>query len=244
MIYVQTPHRPGVVGLVGGELARYHAFTACFTALHVPPRTEAYTGLGYDVGYNRNAVIERLKKEGPDHDWVQIWDDDHMFDADVLLRLLDHMYGEDGKTDTPIDVIVPLYAQRVPPCHPCIFKQENEDGSFSIFLWRDLEGKDGAIPVVSAGAGGIVIKRKVVEALQDPWFERQGKVGEDHLFCKKAREAGFGVYAALDVPIDHLTTNIVRPHRDEQGRWCGAVDVGKNTVLQLWDAKYREATAA
>lgn len=203
-----------------------------------------YMGLGYSAQYNRNGVIERLLSSDKPLDWVQIFDDDHGFAPETLIRLLDHMYGVDGQTETGIDIIVPLYAQRQPPCHPCLYKSENADGSFNICLWRDLEGKTGAIPVVSAGAGGIVIKRKVVEALKDPWFEYSGKVGEDHYFLRKARAAGFSVYCALDVQLDHMTTVAVRPYRDEKtARWCGEVDLGgkQQVRIQLWDETYQQA---
>jgi len=215
-----------MIGFVGGEIARYHAFTGCFAALNVPARTRMYSGLGYDVSYNRNHVIEDALKH-PETQWVQLWDDDHVFAPDVLIRLLDH----------GVDVVAPIYAQRQPPFHPCIYKEENTDGSFSIFTWKELEGKDGLLPITSAGAGGLLIRRHVLEAIPEPWFERQGKIGEDHLFLKKCREAGFGVYAALDVPIGHMSTVEIWPHSDGS-RWCGKVALSSKVSVEYWDASY------
>jgi len=239
MLVVESNHRPGVVGVVGGELARYHAFSSCITALNIPLNTKGFFALGYDVGYNRGSVIDFALK-CPDADWVQIYDDDHVFAPDTLLRLLDHMYRADA------DVIVPLYAQRTPPYRPCIYKTEMPDGAFAIFNWVDLEGQTGLMPIVSAGAGGILIRRRVLEKLVAPYFERQGKIGEDHLFLKKAREAGFSVYCALDVTLGHLTTCEIWPHRNERNEWCGKVDLKgeQSFAVEYWDSKYREPAAS
>ena len=95
------------------------------------------------------------------------WDDDHVFPPDVTIALL----------DKNVDVVVPLYAQRQPPFNPCIYKSENEDGSYNGYGWVDLEGLDGLLPIASAGAGGLLVRRRVLEAIPEPWFERRGLIG-------------------------------------------------------------------
>jgi len=231
VIFVESQHPPVVVGFVGGELARYHAFTMCLQGLNVPVGSMMYTGLGYDVAYNRNAVITHALKH-PEVQAVEIWDDDHVFAPDTLLKLLDHN----------VDVVVPIYAQRQPPFRPCIYKEELDSGAFVIFSWPELEGKNGLIPVASAGAGGIVIKRHVLEALKDPWFERRGLIGEDHLFLKKCREAGFGVYCALDTPLGHLTPVEVWPLVNNANEWGVKVDLkgSPQQYVEFWDTKYQK----
>jgi len=229
VIFVQSDHPPGVVGFIGGEIARYHSFTMCFTGLNVPAGSKLYSGIGYDSSYNRNAVIEfALKHE--DVQWVQLYDDDHVFAPDTLLRLL----------DTGADLVVPFYVQRQPPFNPCVYREEVASGGYLIFSHVDLEGKDGLLPIVSAGAGGILIRRKVLEALKSPYFERQGLIGEDHYFFKKAREAGFQPYCALDVPLGHSTVVEVWPYRNERGEWCTKVDLKGNppALVEYWNKKY------
>lgn len=229
MIYVQSDHEPGVVAFVGGEIARYHSFTMCFTGLNVPANSRLYSGVGYDVSYNRNAVIE-FALQDKEMQWVQLWDDDHVFAPDTLIRLL----------DTKADVVVPFYMQRQPPFRPCIFKSEHETGGFNIFSPLDLEGKTGLLPVASAGAGGVLIRRKVLERIPTPWFERQGLIGEDHMFFKKCRTQGFQPYCALDVPLGHSTTVEVWPHRADNGRWGSRVDLKGNppSIVEFWDKSY------
>lgn len=254
MIPVESPHGPGVVGISGGELARYHAFTACWASLYVPEGTRPMLVAGYDTAYNSNDVLRAALEQCVTclhkhqdggcaecacptfvaAQWVNVWDDDHAFQPDTLIRLLDRN----------VDVCMPLYTQRQPPFHPCIYKAQHEDGSCDIFTWEDLEGKSGLLPIASAGKGGILIRRHVIEKLPDPWFERLGKIGEDHLFFKKCREAGFGVYADLDCGIGHLTPMEVRPHRDAQGRWCGQVDLKRGVTVELWSATYQSTLEA
>jgi len=234
MIFVESPHPPGVVGFVGNELARYHSFTMCFTGLNAPAGSKLYSGVGYDVSYNRNAVIEFALKHD-DVQWVQLWDDDHVFAPDTLIRLL----------DTGADVVVPFYMQRQPPFRPCIYKDEADTGGYHIFSPLDLEGKTGLLPVASAGAGGILVRRKVLEAIPGPWFERQGLIGEDHCFLKKCRLAGFQPYCALDIPLGHSTPVEVWPHQDSLGRWCAKIDLkgAPPTIVEFWDKKYQPASS-
>jgi hypothetical protein len=230
VIFVESSHGPGVVAFVGGEIARYHSFTVCFTGLSVPAGSKLYTGIGYDVSYNRNAVIEYALKQ-PEIEWVQIWDDDHIFSPDTLLKLLDRN----------VDVIVPFYVQRQPPFRPCIYKSEHEMGGFLIYNPLDIEGKTGLLPIASAGAGGVLIRRRVLEKIPGPVFERQGLIGEDHMFFKKCRMQGFQPYCDLDVAIGHSTTVEVWPHHDmEKGRWGTRVDLKgePRQVVEFWDKSY------
>jgi hypothetical protein len=228
VIYVESKHGPGVVGLVGGELARYHGFTMSFSSLHVPEGTKGFGGLGYDVSYNRNDVI-RYALSQPEAEWVQIWDDDHDIPNRTLISLL----------DKNVDVVVPLYGQRQPPFNPCIYSSENADGSFNGISAADLEGKTGLLPVASAGAGGVLIRRRVLEAIGDDWFERRGKIGEDHVFFKKCREAGFQPHVALDVPVFHMVTNRVLLLPNDKGLWRAQLFLGPKDVVEYWHQKYR-----
>lgn len=222
MIAVDTPHGPGILGVTGHEIARYHAFTASWCGVQGPNGSGAYFGLGYDTSYNSNDCIRALVQH-PDMQWVWIMDDDHTFPATTLMTLLDR----------EVDLLVPLYAQRQPPFRPCIYKEEPMPGWFRPFDWTDLQDKTGLLPVVSAGKGGVLIRRRVIEALSDPWFERLGTRGEDHTFFSKARMAGFPLFCDLDTPLGHMTPMTVRPHRLEDGSWCAAVDMGRGVFVDV-----------
>jgi len=256
LIYVQSDHPPGAVGFVGGEIARYHTFTVCFTGLNVPPGTRIFTGIGYDAAYNRNAVIEKAffgckscfhPHKGsacPSCDcvewvdqglqWVQLWDDDHVFAPDTLLRLLDS--GE--------NLVCPLYTQRQPPFRPCVYKRrvEDEKGGWEIYSWEDFEGYSGLAPVAAAGAGGMLIRRPIIEALGDKnWFEHENNVGEDMTFFKKCIDAGFVPYVDLRVQIGHMTPIEVWPNVNPELQWGAKVNLFGNPqqTVEYWPAKYR-----
>lgn len=226
MIAVESRHGPGVLGVTGGESARYHLFTASWCGVQGPSGSGAYFGLGYDTSYNSNDCIQAML-EHPAMEWVWIMDDDHTFPPETLLKLLDY----------EVDLIVPLYVQRTPPYRPVIYRDEPEPGWFANYTWTELAGKTGLLPVVSAGKGGILIRRRVVEALTPPWFERVATMGEDHYFFTKARRAGFQPYCALDVPLGHVTPLIVRPHRMVDGRWCPIIDLGKGVWVEVQAAE-------
>lgn len=209
---------------------------------------------GYDTAYNSNDVLRAALEQcltclHPHQSaacdkcdcqqfvaaqWASIWDDDHTFPADTLIRMLDRN----------VDVLMPLYTQRQPPFLPCIYKHQHEDGACDIFQWEDLEGKSGLLPIASAGKGGVLVRRHVFEKIADPWFERLGKIGEDHLFFKKCREAGFGVYVDLDCAIGHLTPVELRPFRDSGGRWCGQVDLKRGVTVECWSPTYKSTLEA
>lgn len=79
-------------------------------------------------------------------------------------------------------------------------------------------GKDqkGCVEVEWCGAGFLLIKREVLEALEFPWFrhlvrhiDTQGEAhaiecGEDQGFCNMAIEAGFKVWLDCDCQVQHL----------------------------------------
>jgi hypothetical protein len=190
--------------------------------------TKGFGGLGYDVSYNRNDVI-RYTLEQPDAQWVQIWDDDHDIAPTTLIELL----------DKNVDVVVPIYGHRQPPYNPCIYSSENEDGSFNGMSSADLEGKTGLLAVASAGAGGVLVRRRVLEAIGSDWFERVGRIGEDHVFFKKCRAAGFQPHVALDVPALHMITNRVLLAPNDKGQWRAQLFLGPKDVVEYWNAKYQ-----
>jgi hypothetical protein len=233
MLVVETEHGPGVIGFTGQESARYHQFTAAWAMVNVPMDTKHFPGLGYDTACNSNAIIEHMVKD-PAMQFAWIMDDDHVFGPDVLINLLDNH----------VDLVVPLYAQRQAPFRPCIYKEHNADGSYTIHDWKDLEGKSGLLPIVSAGKGGVLIRRPVIEAIARPWFEWKiipgQAVGEDHRFFEKCRDAGFQPYVDLDTRLVHITSVFVRPN-EKNGLWCAAVDLGGNppAVLEYWDKAYQ-----
>lgn len=225
MIHVSnSTFGPGLVGVTGQETGRFHAFTASVTGVYVPAMSELTFCLGYDTAYNSNACI-RAMLANPKFEWTWILDDDHIFDRHSLLKLLAHRQ----------DLVVPLYAQRFPPFLPCIYKAELET-SYEQFTYADLKGAGTLQPIVSAGKGGIFIRRPLLEAMPPPWFERQGLVGEDHYFFQKARALGVQPYCALDVPFGHITPVVIFPQHVD-GSWGAKIDCGNDVFVDVAPAE-------
>jgi hypothetical protein len=220
---VESKHGPGIVGVIGQENARYHAFTHSLTGLETPKGCGSAFGLSYDVSINSNECI-RVMLTAAKFEWVWIMDDDHVFPSNTLLKLL----------DAQVDLIVPLYVQRKSPFAPCIYGEEPEENRYRNFTWPQLAGKSGVIPVMSAGKGGVLIRRHVIEAMRPPWFERPAQTGEDHFFFKKARQLGFQLSCHLDATIGHITPHIIRAKRARDGTWHPSVDLGARLEIDLF----------
>lgn len=250
MIYVDSPHGPGIVGLSSGELARYTEFHICLNHLQMPQGTKEAYGTGYDTASNSNRIICEMR---PEDEWVFILDDDHTFQTDILLRLLDRR----------VDCVVPLYMQRRPPFFPVAYATRNPNGSCDHVTFEDLEGHSGLFPIVSAGKSGVLIRRPVLAKLAgadcvcpyevgDPghpnprrhapdcpwptvtWFEHERQIGEDHVFFRRVLEAGFPLYCDLDHTLEHITPFKVRPYRSPEGKWCGEVHLYNEVTMKLW----------
>lgn len=229
---MRLDHPPGVICIASGELARYPHFTHSMLNVLRPKGTQVHMGIGLNVAANFNSGVRQMMAT-PGLEWVWIMGDDHEFDPTTLLRLLDH----------ELDIVVPLVVRRQPPFIPVLFKKPQSDtplGQFPPFHWQDLP-PDGLLGpadgLYTCGSAGMLIRRHVIEALTDPWFE-MGKMGkdltnEDTHFCLKAQELGFTIHADLDTRMDHWTPVSLRPVQTETGVWTVALNLGGNIVVSL-----------
>lgn len=225
-------HPPGAICIASGELARYPHFTHAMLHVLRPHGTTIEMHCGLNVAANFNAGIRRMLAD-PRLEWVWIMGDDHEFHQSILLQLL----------DAEKDIIVPIVVRRQPPFIPVLFKRPvpgTPAGQFPPFHWDELPptgllGPEHGLYV--AGSAGMLIRRRVLEALQDPWFE-VGMAGidlmnEDVHFCQKAQDAGFPIYAHLDVPMDHWTPMSFRPIKSDDNQWTVAINLGSELQVAL-----------
>jgi len=246
MHHVESPHPPGLVGLSCGELARYTEFHAAFDGLLAPARSGRGYGIGYDTASNSNDIIRQMQ---PWHAWVSIWDDDHWFEPDVLLRMLAHR----------VDLIVPLYYQRKPPFLPVLYRAREASGACMPYQFTDLLGRRGLIDdPVSAGKSGVTISRTLLAKLagsdcacppteeglkreHDPacawerhsWFRTEAGVGEDHVFFRDALAAGYRLHCDLNIRLDHITPFRIRPVQNEAGEWLAEINLYNNVRVTV-----------
>jgi hypothetical protein len=212
---VRLSKSPGTIALPTSEIGRFAMFTVSLAGTRQPEYTHLSVMASASVVENLNHVIRQLRDED---EWVWILGDDHVWENDCLMRLLEIM------DDHPeADILVPLVAKRNPPWHLVLFKDAgvHEDGlpAWLPFRWDEIP-ESGVFEVDAAGSAGMVVRREVLDRIGDPWFKSSGGVilNEDVMFCAQAREEGFRVFATADVTMGHLGIFNVRPLRRD-GRW-------------------------
>ena len=217
-------HQAGTIAIASGHLSRYPGFTVSLLHLLRPHGTEFAWQVGLNVAANFNACIRRMHG-----DWLWILGDDHILAPDTLIRLLEHR----------VDVVVPVCVRRDPPFIPVLFKPPQADtphGQFPPWHWQELPNGD-LHEVTVAGTAGMLIRRSVLEAIPDPWFE-VGQTGSDQLnedthFCLKLQKLGVKIYADLDTFIGHVTPACLWPVRRDNGEWTVEIDLGNQVRAQI-----------
>ena len=208
---------PGVVGLISGNTARFNEFFTCLEALRIPPGSSLQWMQGCNPAKNSNKATKKLL-ENQDWQWIWYMGDDHTFDPMLLITLLKHN----------VDVVVPVVCKRCPPFIPIAYKElvfaPGEQLQMTPITWSDLSQLDGLTIVAGAGHAGMLVKRRVIEALgTDHWF-RVGEVEPDELaedlsFCDRLSKAGFTIYLDTNSTMGHIHPTSYIPVRMEDGRW-------------------------
>lgn len=212
---------PGSIALPTSEVGRFALFTSSLAATRQPANCMLRVMCSASITENLNQIIRELRDED---EWVWVIGDDHCWLPDCLERLLEQMDEHD------LDVLVPLVTKRNPPWHLVLFHDVfNDDGSrrvdehgiavYDPWNWEDVPAS-GVFEVDAAGSAGMLVRRRVLDAMRDPWFENTNGVvlNEDVNFCQKARALGFKVYATADVAMGHIGIFRVWPLR-RSGRW-------------------------
>ena len=220
----------GTMGLIAGDLGRYTDFTTSLAIMQKPPTLRLVVGKSTDVVGNCNLICRNV--EG---DWLFLMGDDHVFDPDILLRLLAH----------DVDIVVPLVFTRTPPYKPVVVDAEDHVDELGHTVYRvahDLP-EHGLREVYAAGSAGMLIKRWVLDEIADPWFATDGRgLNEDFTFCAKARDVGARIYVDVDTPMGHIAPHTVWPdYRD--GGWHPNLILGPDTVVPLKNIVREEVPA-
>ncbi len=85
----------------------------------------------------------------------------------------------------------------------------------------------GAVPVLAAGTGFMLIRREVFSAVGEPWFTCGQLVAdcitEDTEFCLRAAEHGFIPHLVCDARVGHVVRGVLWPSDDNVVRvqWDG-----------------------
>ena len=213
---------PGTLIVPTSEIGRFVLFTLALAGTHKPDDSLVSMQCSAAVTENINSAIRNLRD---DDRWVWIMGDDHVWDGSVLLDMLKVMDEHDE-----VDVLVPLVVKRNPPWHPVIVRslgQVSDEGipMFETIKWEEIP-EEGLLEIDAAGSAGMLIRREVLDKLEDPWFfstpdknGRQALLNEDFTFCSYAkREAGARIFVTVDSVLGHLGVFNVRP-LFRNGQW-------------------------
>lgn len=193
----------GTVGYLGGIPAIPEYFVWSWTNL-VQYNAEALCGPTDTIYYDRatvsfhasarNDLVKRMKG-----DWLLQLDCDHLFEPDLLARLLLRLDKYD------IDVLTGLYTYKAPPHAPVLFHTDADGVTRPMGGWDE---KADIVEVDSAGAGCLLVKRSVFERIvretHELPFDLRPKLTEDHSFFARLKECGIKAYCAPLVESHHV----------------------------------------
>lgn len=197
-----------LVSLITMEHIRKADFLPYFLGLEKPVGALMTTIHGQSPARGRNIAIEQALQNDCTH--VFFMDDDMAMPPDTLTKLLAH----------DKDIVTGLYLMRTYPHFPVLFDEAFDDGKCK-FLF--LEGHlKGLIPVVNCGFGCVLVKTDVLRKMERPWvtlgeIEKDGWC-DDVSFFNRARKAGAEIFADLDAPCGHMTSNTLWPS-NVNGKW-------------------------
>jgi hypothetical protein len=138
-------------------------------------------------------------------DWLLMLDMDHAFGPDLLARMLYALnsFRVDGQ---PIDVLTALYHYRVPPFNPVMYAFDKNEKLATLVAW----GEQRLVPVDSAGAGCLMIRKSVIQRiykeLKEEPFTITPPYSEDNSFFMRLRKLGIKAYVAPYIESLHLRT--------------------------------------
>ena len=145
----------------------------------------------------RNSLVSRFMG-----DWLVQLDTDHIFEADVVGRLIhtaDH-YG--------VDVLSGFYQMKSHPYCPVLFQWVGSDDEPLLQPMATWDNRLRLVQVGSAGGGCLFVRRSVFDRIQDKFnegaFERIQPFSEDHSFFLRCKRLGIDAYAAPLIQCNHL----------------------------------------
>lgn len=212
---------PGTVAVLCGDAGRYTAFWGAMlgAAFQLPQGCAVKIYTGSDVPALRNeAVADYLADGQAGGNWLWFIDDDHCFPPDICHRL----------AARAVDIVQPVCLRRT---SPFLAVATGLDGDF---LRLTDHGPKDLVEVMQAGSSGMMIRRKVLEAVEAPWFELGNGISEDVRFCQKAAAAGFQIHVDMAVRIGHMTVVTIWPTYPEQDdRWMTGFTVSDGAELRI-----------
>lgn len=238
-------YKEKIIVVVCSLVPRFLMFEWSLEALQAP------RGSGILRPSSANLVdsLNKTLKQVQSIPWSRVFyiDDDHQFDGDTLLRLMEH----------DLDVVAAVTVKKNPPFVPVFNKSKHKNRSgkwaYTPYTWAELKGRKGLLPVVSVGRSGMLIKRGVFERLDMDFSKiwRQGQVdpyaqtSEDYDFCNRVTDdLGIQVHVDLNTTFGHIDPVAVWPYQLPDGTWTVALQWGNGDPITLMPGSPAIASAA
>lgn len=197
---------------------RWIRFTRMWLGTEIPKGGARWLDLPHEMAIDKARNAYARKYLAGDGKRLLMVDDDMVWHPGSVMRLWER----------DLDIVAGLTWTNQRPPVPTIWTKEEkkEDGRFLYtpavletyhwlkeheYIFRSddpvvlPQRDDDLVEVKVTGAAFILIKRHVLEAIDDPWFDGDPEdgFGEDFAFCRKARKAGFKVYVDRSVVVTH-----------------------------------------
>lgn len=223
-----------------------------------PPGTLTVRVENKPVDIARNAIAEAFMKTDATH--LFFMDADMKFDTNTLARLAMHdlpiVSGTYfARTDTPVPHVYEFSAIEDGVHWYRAMGQEHRE-----WLARHPEhldapattclppSPDSLVRCDGVGGGCLLIKREVFEKVAFPWFESfDTGGGEDFDFCRKARDAGYEVYADWAIQCEHNTSGVFTAREEFLECFADVEDLSAPILVEVGRAgrkKYRQPAAS
>ena len=180
--------------MVSGDITRYALSMQKFTALVVPDGSVMAWNTGVLIAKSINNAFQTML-DNPALQWAWIMGDDHTYDPDVVLRLLDR----------EVDVVAPLCLNRLPPMDPTVVDHDKRRMKYLEDM--PTSGLYQLAQNETCGDAGLLVRRSVLEAMPSPWYNNRisGAINaEDQAFVQRIKDGGTQVHIDLDVHLGHI----------------------------------------
>ena len=157
---------------------------------------------GQIVHKARNEVVSTALGEEA-WDVAFLMDDDMVYPPHAIVHAVNQL-----EKHPEISILSGLYFERRLPHTPQVYEEAVEPdlrGKYwPVVDYAERAGPDGLLQVDACGAGFLFVRRGVFEKLKRPWFVFLDRMGEDFYFCRKARAAGYQVWADVGLKAGHM----------------------------------------
>lgn len=163
------------------------------------------------VNYCRNKLVDTANEIGVDAlnrlpDYYLFLDQDSVVHPEVFNQL----------RAKNLDIVSADYVRKrrwIPVWTPTNFYDKGK---------KYTHKKGSLVEVITTGGGCLLVKGDVLRKIPPPWFKTRSDdetfFGEDAYFCQLARDKGYKVWVATDVPIGHYGSIVFPKDFDDRGR--------------------------